>query len=205
MSGFTERMESLSDYMTEKVTPWTNRVTGNPWIKSLQDSVLAIVPLVLVGSLITLVSILNEFFTWMPNLTPINQFTFGLMGLIVSFMIPYQVMLHKHLRDRQIVAGVTGLAVFLMLIGPTFSDDGATVSFQFERFGAAGMFTAIGGGLIVGAIFNVFGKLKLFKGSNTLPDFLVVWFDSLIPILICIATSWILTDVAHFDVFAGIQ
>lgn len=204
MKTFSAWMESLTDYMTDRFAPVANRITGNPWVKSLQDAVLAIVPMILVGSLITLVSILNNYFDWMPNLTPINQFTFGLMGLLVAFLVPYQVMQHKDLRDRRLVAAMTGVGVFLLLIGPTFSEDGTTITFTFERFGAMGMFTSFVAGLVVAAVFNLFAKLKLFKDSTALPDFIIVWFDSLLPILTCVLVSWLLVDVGHLDIYGGI-
>ena len=197
-------MESLTDYMTEKFAPWANRITGNIWVKSLQESIMAVVPMILVGSLITLISILNNFVSWMPDLTRINQFSFGLMGLFVAFLIPYQVMHHKDFRDRRLVAGMTGAAGFLLLIGPTFGEDGATISFTFERFGATGMFVSVVAGLVVGAVFNLFARLKLFKNSTALPDFIIVWFDSIVPILLCLLGGWLLVDVTGLDIYAGI-
>ncbi|MCA0293823.1 MAG: PTS transporter subunit EIIC [Actinobacteria bacterium] len=204
MKSFNAWMESLSDYMSDKFSPVANRLTGNVWVKSLQEAIMAVVPMILVGSLITLISILNNFFPWMPNLTPINQFSFGLMGLFVAFLIPYQVMQHKDFRDRRLIAGMTGAAAFLMLIGPTFSEDGASITFTFERFGATGMFTSIIAGLAVAAIFNLFAKLKMFRNSTALPDFIIVWFDSMLPILLTLVVTWLLVDVGHLDIYAGI-
>ncbi|MGC3995531.1 MAG: PTS transporter subunit EIIC [Propionicimonas sp.] len=197
-------MESLTDWMTDEFAPRANKVTGNLWVKALQEAIMAVVPMILVGSLITLVSILNNFFSWMPNLTPINQFSFGLMGLFVAFLIPYHVMQHKDFRDRRLVAGMAGVAVFLMLIGPTFSEDGGSITFTFERFGATGMFTSILAGLAVAAVFNLFAKLKMFKNSTALPDFIIVWFDSMLPILLSLLVTWLLVDVAHLDIYAGL-
>lgn len=205
MKTFNVWMDSLTDWMNENVSPAANRISRNAWVKSAQEAILAVVPMILVGSLITLVSILNNYFPWMPDLNPINQFTFGLMGLLVAFVLPYQLMQNKGLSDRRLVAGMTGVAVFLLLIGRTFSEDGATIMFSFERFGAVGMFTAIIGGLIVGAVFILFARLRLFKDSSALPDFLIVWFDSLLPILVCVLTGWALVDVASFDVYGAIQ
>jgi len=204
MSKVADVMESLTDYMTDTFAPRANRITGNLWVKSLQEAIMAVVPMILVGSLITLVSILNNFFSWMPDLTRINQFSFGLMGLFVAFLIPYQLMQHKGFRDRRLVAGMTGVAVFLLLIGPTFSDDSSTITFTFERFGATGMFTSILAGLAVAAIFNLAAKLRMFKNSTALPDFIIVWFDSMLPILLSLLVTWLLVNVAHLDIYAGL-
>lgn len=204
MKSINAWMQSLSDYMTDKFAPVANRLTGNLWVKSLQEAIMAVVPMILVGSLITLISILNNFVDWMPDLTRINQFSFGLMGLFVAFLIPYQVMHHKDFRDRRLIAGMAGVAVFLLLIGPTFSEDGASITFTFERFGATGMFTSIIGGLAVAAVFNLFAKLKMFRNSTALPDFIIVWFDSMLPILVSLLATWLLVDVAQIDIYSGI-
>lgn len=203
MNRFKSAMDALSDFMTDRFAPVANRITGNPWVKSLQDAVMGIVPMILVGSFITLVSILGTVVPGVPDLTMINQFSFGVMGLLVAFLLPYYVMHHKGLDDRRLVAGMTGLATFLMIIGPTFSDDGVTISYTFERFGPTGMFSAIVSGLFVGLVFVLFAKLKMFKES-AMPDFLIVWFASLLPILASLLVAWVCTSVLGWDVYAAI-
>jgi PTS system cellobiose-specific IIC component len=204
MSAAAARMESLTEFMLNRFAPAASRITGNVWVRSLQESVMAVVPLILVGSVITLVSIANSYWSWMPDLTPVNQFSFGLIGLIVAFVLPYYVMYHKNLRDRRLVAGMTGVATYLMLIGPTFSSDGATISFAFERLGAVGMISAIVAGLAVALLFTLSARVRFFR-TDVLPDFLVVWFESLLPILASLVLTWLCTAIFDWDMYAAIQ
>lgn len=204
MKGLARAMSSLTDYMSEKFAPIATRMTGNLWVRSVQEAIMAVVPMILVGSLITLVSILNNFVSWMPDFSRVNQFSFGLMGVFVAFLIPYQVMTHAGLRERRLVAGMAGMATFLLLIAPDFSEDLSQITYVFERLGATGMFVGIVGGLAVGAVFVLFARLKLFRGSTGLPDFIIVWFDSILPTLVCLFTGWFLLDVAGVDIYAGI-
>lgn len=196
-------MNTVVTYMSDVVAPKMNKITRNVWIRSIQESIMATLPLILVGSLITLVSILNEWVSWMPNLTGINRFTFGLVALVIAFLVPFYILEHKGHRDRRLIAGATGAAVFLYLTVFSFGDDGsATVT--FDRFGATGIFAGLLAGLFAGLVMSLFAKWSFFKNSTALPDFIIVWFDTVIPILVCIGTAYVLVDVANFDVFNGL-
>lgn len=203
MKRFRAWMEKLTDFMNRVFVPRASAISSNPWVKAVQDAIMAIVPMILVGSVITLVTILNEYFEWMPDFTWINSFSFGIIGLFVAFLIPYYLMQRKGHRDRQIVAGLASVSSYLILVQPVFTDDGA-IQIAFERLGAVGMFTAIVTGLVVAAVFNLFSKFGLFKNSSELPDFIIVWFDSLLPILISLVTAWLLVVQLGLDTYAAI-
>ena len=105
------------------------------------------IPMIFIGSIITLISILQDFIPGMPDLTPITTFSFGLLGLFIAFLTPYTVMEKKERHKIKLLAGMTGISLFLMLLNPVVNEDG-TVQFVLERFGPAGMVTA----LIVGVL-----------------------------------------------------
>jgi PTS system cellobiose-specific IIC component len=196
-------MNGLVTYMNDSFAPKVNRLTRNDWVRSIQDSIMAVMPLILVGSLITLISILNEYAEWWPDFSGINRFSFGLIGLFIAFLVPFYMMERRGYRDRRLVASATGAAVFLYLLSPTFSDAGEVI-FLFERFGATGIFAGLIAGLAVSAVMLVFARLSLFKKSTTMPDFIIVWFDSILPILFCLVCAWLTVDVFGGDVFAGL-
>lgn len=85
-------MNKIMTFMNESFTPKVNKITKNPWISSIQDAVMTVLPLILVGSLITIVSLLNNVASWLPDFSLINTFTFGLLGLFIAFLIPYFIM-----------------------------------------------------------------------------------------------------------------
>src|SRR5699024_1008508 len=130
-------------------------------------------------------------------------FSFELMSLFIAFLTPYYIMEKKKKKDRRLISGLTGAAIFLMLLNPTFGEDG-TITFVFEKFGANGMFVSLVVGILVGLTFFLFSKFSLFKSSSSLPDFIIVWFDTILPITLLLLVGWILTVNLGFDLYATI-
>lgn len=193
-------MKKIMDFMTNSFTPVVNKITKNPWISSIQDSVMTILPLILVGSLVTIVSLLNNIIPNMPDFSLINNFSFGLLGLIVTFLIPYFIMEKKGHHNKKIISGATGLALYLMLLSPIVTDDG-NITFVFSRFGATGMFLSLVIGLTVAAVMNLASKKSFFSQDSVIPDFVIVWFDSLIPITALMLAGWLIADPLNVDFF----
>ncbi len=193
-------MNTFIKWMNESFAPKVNKITRNAWVSGIQDAIMAVLPLILVGSLITLISILNDFIPQMPDFSLISSFSFGLISVFISFLIPYYVMEKKKVNDRKIISGLTGLALFFMVLMPEFPEDGGIV-FQFERFGGNGMFVALFIGIIVAVVMYFFSKFSFFNDSSTLPDFIIVWFDTIIPITILLLLGWTFTFNLGIDFY----
>ncbi|WCG21857.1 PTS transporter subunit EIIC [Vagococcus lutrae] len=198
-------MQKVMKFMQTKFAPRVNKITKNVWIASIQDSVMAILPFILVGSLITLVSLINEIKPILPDMSLINSFSFGMLGLFISFLIPYNVLEKKKYHDKKQLSGLTGVTMYLMLIVPTINEQNQ-ITFDFDRFGAAGMFVAIVVGLFVGLIMSTASRFSFFNEDSTLPDFIIVWFDTLIPIFILLFIAWLLliNNIDFFDIIVKI-
>lgn len=192
-------MKKFIKWMNEKFAPAMNKITRNPWVSSIQDSIMGVLPLILVGSLITMISILNAYFPNMPDFSPISSFSFGLMSIFIVFLTPYFIMEKHKKNDRKLISALTGVALFLMLLKPNIAD--GNITFSFERLGANGMFVALFVGIIVGAVMYLFSKVSLFSDSSSLPDFIIVWFDTIIPISILLLIGWIFTFQLKFDLY----
>ncbi|WP_326850501.1 PTS sugar transporter subunit IIC [Bacillus haynesii] len=193
-------MDKIMTFMTNSFTPRVNKITKNPWISSIQDSVMTILPLILVGSLITIVSLLNNVVSWFPDVSLINTFTFGLLGIFVAFLIPYFIMEKKKQDNKKLVAGATGLSLYLFLLSPVILEDGK-IQFVLDRFGATGMFLSLIVGLFVGFVLFLFSKFSFFSEDSSLPDFIAVWFDTLIPITLIMLSGWLIGVQANIDFF----
>jgi len=193
-------MDRLMKWMTEKFAPRLEAFTKNVWVDSIQEAIMVALPMIFIGSLITLVSILKDFIPGMPDLTPISTFSFGLLGVFIAFLTPYMVMQKKGRDKIKLIAGATGLSLFLMLLKPTFHDDGS-VQFMMERFGPSGMITALLVGILVALVMTLFHKFSWFKKDTTLPEFIVDWFDFLVPIAVLLTFGWVLIYQLHFDIF----
>ncbi|MEH7493636.1 PTS sugar transporter subunit IIC [Neobacillus niacini] len=193
-------MNTFINWMNQNFTPKMNKITRNVWVSSIQEAIMAILPLILVGSLITLISILNNYFSKMPNFSPITTFSFGLISIFIALLVPYFIMEKKKKNDRKIISGLTGVSLFLMLLVPKLTDDGG-ITFTLERFGGNGMFVALIVGLLVGASMYLFSKFSFFKGSSSLPDFIIIWFDTIIPITILLLFGWLFTFQMNVDLY----
>lgn len=193
-------MNTFINWMNQNFTPKMNKITRNVWVSSIQEALMAILPVILVGSLITLISILNNYFSKMPDFSPITTFSFGLISIFIALLVPYFIMEKKKKSDRKIAAGLTSVSLFLMLLMPKLTNDGG-ITFSLERFGGNGMFVALIVGLLVGAIMYQFSKFSFFKNSSSLPDFIIVWFDTIIPITLLLLVGWLFTFQMHFDLY----
>src|SRR5690625_5661686 len=99
-------MDRFIKFMHEIFAPRINKLTQYVWVSSIQDAIMTTLPLILVGSLVTLVSLLNEVFPGMPDFSPINMFSFGLLGVFVTFLIPYFIMEKKGVNNQKILAEI---------------------------------------------------------------------------------------------------
>lgn len=192
-------MEGLISWVTNVFAPQVNRLTRNAWIAAIQEAIMNILPMVFVGSFITLISLFKKIWPDMPDLSPISSFSFGLLGLFISFLVPYIVMEKKKKNQMKLIAGATGIALFLMFIAPTMEKGNLT--FIAARLGAGGMFVALTVGLFVAMIMNAFSKISLFKNADNIPNFVIRWFDCMLPISLSLFCGWLCINVLKIDVF----
>lgn len=72
-------MDRFMAWMTDVVGPKTDKIAQNPWVAGIQDAINKILPMILVGSLITIYNVVRNYFPSIPDLTSIRSYTFGLM------------------------------------------------------------------------------------------------------------------------------
>lgn len=193
-------MNKIMDFMTNTFAPKVNKVVKNPWVSAIQDSIMAALPLVFVGSLVTVVSLLQNVFKGMPDFSLISTFSFGMFGLVVAFLIPYYLMEKKGHSGQKLISGATALVLFMMLIFPTITAEGE-ITFILSRFGATGMFLSIITGLFVAFVMNLAAQKSFFDEDTPIPDFVVGWFNSLLPITVVLLIGWLITVQFNIDFF----
>lgn len=194
-------MNGFMNILNTKFAPRAQKIANNQWIVTIKNSILEVLPFIFVGSLITLLNIPTNFVSWWPDLSPINSFTFGLTSIFVAFLVPFNFMEFKKINKQRIIAGLSSIALFLMLANPAWDKTGSIISYQFSELGAGGMFVALVVGLYVALIMELFAKFSFFSDDTSMPDFVTSWFDSMLPIAVVIGTRWILTYLFHFDFY----
>ena len=192
-------MNKFIDLLSEKFTPVVNNMTKNIWVQSVQSTIMKVLPMVFVGSLVTIVSVLKNYISFLPDLSPINQYTFGLLGLFIAFLLPMEIMKNKKFESMSVVAGLAGAGLMLMMIRPEITNEGAI--FNSNRFGGEGMLVSLVAGLFSGLIMSLFGSFSFFGEDSALPDFVSKWFDNMLPITVIMFVGWGLIYGLNFDMF----
>ena len=85
-------MEKFMNWMSDVVAPKMEELTGNAWLSAMQKAIIKTLPMVLVGSLITIYNVLRNFIPALPVLTALRDYTFGLISLFMVFLIRYYVL-----------------------------------------------------------------------------------------------------------------
>lgn len=199
-------MEKFMAWMTDVFAPKMNKLARNPWIAAIQEAILAAMPLILIGSFATLFNILRDFISAMPDISMLNTFSFGLVGIFLSYLVPTTIMEKKKHKRTAKQAGLAGIAMFLMVAYPSF-DDAGNIVFVLSSLGTGGMIAALVAGIFVAAVMNQFAKHTFFGEDSPIPDFITVWFDTLIPITLCLVIGWIFTfqlQISIFDVIYNV-
>lgn len=199
-------MKKLINWLEKDFAPRMNAVNHNVWVTTLKDSIMQVLPFILLGSIFCCLTVPGDVFgwNWWPNFWTPFGWTMGMLSLFVAFLIPFNLMEKKRLRKQRIIAGLTGVVVFLMIITPQVIKDGA-VGFSHDALGAGGMFIAIIAGVFSGWVMGQFGKFSFFKEDSVIPDFVRAWFDSLLPIGIVLVVVWVLVDILGVDLYNMIQ
>ena len=193
-------MKKLIDWMTNDFGPKASKFAKNPWIASIQDTMISIMPIILISSFITILSIFNDFIPNFPDFSFISNYSFGLASIFVAFLIPTFVLEKLKLNKYKRQAGAMGVASFIMMSVPSFDEAGNMVM-EFSRLGSGGMFVAIAAGLFTAFVMKIFSKKSLFKKGTVMPKFLVDSFDSMAPTLVLLFIGYILIYLLGLDLY----
>ncbi|MDT2661569.1 PTS transporter subunit EIIC [Enterococcus hulanensis] len=194
-------MQNFVEFVNKRVAPFATKLSRNVWVSSLQDAILSTLPLTLVGSVISVLSILNNYFPALPDLSPISSFSFGIIGLALAFVFPVFILQRKKMDNKKNLAGIANVGLYLMFITPTFGENGEWI-FTGENFGSGGMFLGIIAGLFTAMVFILMSKMSFFKNNDTIPDYIVSSFDSFLPILVILICGYLVVFIAHIDFLA---
>lgn len=199
-------MNTLISWLENSFSPRMNKINNNVWIITLKDSIMQTLPFIFLGSVFCMLAIVEEYVTLSFSFWTPFGWTMGMISLFVAFLIPFNLMEKKRLRKQRIIAGLSGLVVFLIIISPQVIADqtmeGAwAFGFTHSALGAGGMFIAIVAGMFAGFIMGLFGKFSFFKEDSVLPDFVRSWFDSMLPVGIVVSVAWVIVDICGVDVY----
>ena len=196
-------MKRFIRWMTDVFGPKANAFAENPWISSVQDTMVSAVPVMIISSFVTIVSILNEYIENFPDFSYLSNFTMGLSSLMVAYLLPTIVLEKLELAKYRKQAGFMGAVSFLAMSSATIADGTFTV--DASRLSASGMFVAIAAGLFTAFVMKLFSENTFFGKDSRMPGFLADSFDSMAPIMVIMIVMFILCNVLHLDMYAIIS
>ena len=193
-------MQKLINWLETSFAPKMNKINHNVWVVTLKDSVMQILPFILLGSVFCVGAVVENYVTLPFSFWTPFGWTMGMVSVLVAFLIPFNFCEKKRLRKQRLIAGATGLIFFFISITPELIAEGEP-GLGSSAFGAGGMFCAMVTGMITCVVFNLFGKFSFFKEDSALPDFVRQWFDALLPIGLVIFGGFIVVQVLNVNLY----
>lgn len=186
-------MEKFVDWLVTAVTPKLKKLNENCWISGVSSAMFKSVPYILVGSLIFLYNTFRGYLSFLPDLGPIASYSFGLISVVIAFMIGQQCMEKLGHNEYKTTAGIISILILFMAVKEETN--------PYGRIGPSGMLVAIVTSLFVAVIFHLFAKLQLLEDSS-MPDFIIGWFRAIIPSFLILLISQILVINLDLDIYA---
>lgn len=196
-------MQPFIRWLETSFSPRMAKVNNNVWVVSIKDAIMQVLPFILVGSVFAMLAILNDYFPSLPSFWTPYGWTMGMLSLLVSFLIPFNLMEKRNFRKQRLIAGGSGTILFLIIITPQVVKDGEP-GFGHTALGAGGMFVAILAGVVSGLIMSLFGRFSLFKEDSVIPEFVRAWFDAMIPVGLVVTLGWVAVDLLGIDVYNAV-
>lgn len=191
------------DWMNDVIAPKAAAIAKNPWIAAVQDTMIATVPVILISSFITMISLISQFTDNFPDLSFFSNFTMGLSALMVAYLVPTFVLEKKQLSKYSKQAGFMSAALFMAMSGASFAE--GEFSLASDRIGASGMFVAIAAGLLTSLVMVLFSEKSMFSKESKMPQFLIDSFDSVAPIMVVMIFAYVTCGLLKLDLYAWIS
>lgn len=192
-------MKTFMKWLSESFAPKMNKLFSKPWLAAVSSCMQKIIPFILTGSLIYFYNVFKSFFPVLPDLSPILNFSFGLITMIVAFMMANQCMEKLNMPFYVTNAGITSICVLLMMVMPV-GEKADSISALLGNMGPTGIAVGIVAGLFVSIIFYLWGKLRFLKDSS-IPDFVTGWINTIVPNVLCLGITMIVINIWHINMF----
>ena len=195
-----KKENKFMDWMRNVFSPKLTKLCQNTYIAAVQKSIMTLLPIIMLGSFVTVLSLLKEYVPFIPDFSLLNQFTFGLMSVFIAFLIPTKFLEERHTEKLKNVAALTSVGTFLCLLLPRFTEEGE-MAYILDTLGTGGMFCAVFTGLLVSKVFYEFSKHSFFSEDTVMPDIVVNMFDAMIPVAVCVLLAVICYN-CNIDIYA---
>lgn len=195
-----DTQKGFMGWISNSLAPKLNKLTQNIYISAIQQSIMSILPMIMIGSVASIVDVLRNFrfLSWLPSISMLNTFSFGLIAIFLAILVPMKVLEKKGNEKLKIASMLTSLALFFIIALPTMDGEAGTINFVMDKIGTGGMLTAVVTSVFTAWIFNIASDHSLFKKDTVMPDMVVAWVDALVPVTICLVIGLLIMNVG-FD------
>lgn len=198
-------MNRFMKWLAESFAPTMNRWFSKPWLAAVSNCMQKIIPFILTGSLIYFYNVFVSFFPSLPDLSPILNYSFMLITMIVAFMMANQCMEKLNHPGYTTNAGIAAICILFMAVTPK-GDSADSLSAFMGNLGPSGIAVGMVIGLFVSFVFHLWGKLHFLEDSSV-PDFVTGWINTIIPNVLCLAIGMIVVfnfGINLVDVILGV-
>lgn len=196
-------MKKITDFIAKRIVPASERISRSPWVSGITNSFQSLLPVILVGALAYFVATLKTWLTFLPDMSVVNSFTLGVLGLLSAFLMTYKILEKMELDQYKLIAGFTALITYLIFVKPDLND--AETIIDFGRLGAGGIIISMIVAIVTVAVFKIFDKSGISNNKTSLPDFVYAWFTDMLPVAIVVVAAWVITYLINFDAYAFMQ
>ena len=143
----------------------------------------------MIGSVSSIVGVFRNFevMSWIPDISMLNTYSFGLIAVFLAILVPMKVLEKRGNEKLKISAMLTSLALFFIITLPVIDGEAGTMNFIMDKIGTGGMLTAVVTSVFTAWIFNFASRHSMFKEDTVMPDMVVAWMDALVPVTITLA------------------
>ncbi|MGF7398320.1 PTS sugar transporter subunit IIC [Thermoanaerobacterium thermosaccharolyticum] len=206
-----KQKKSLSDIASDfatKISGPLARLAEIPAIAAIQNGLVAIMPIIIVGSFFLIFYVLGSpsvgtsGHALIPLLEPlankfvwVNSVTLGFLSLYSSISISQSYA--EKLKIDTKSAGLMGIMVFIVF---TISGLDKAGGIPVNSFSASGLFVCIATSLISVKFYSILLKKNVtIKMPASVPPNIGNAFASLIPYAVSVAVAWLIRDIINFD------
>lgn len=215
-------MNSFNAFMEKHIVPFATKLNEQRHIAAIRDAFMYTFPITMAASLVILINnlifskqgfiaqilFLPKFFPHLEEaqklLTSVTNGTMNILSIFIAYLVARN--LAKYFKADDMLVGMTGIAVFMIMYTPSIMKGGVTY-LPTTYLGAQGLFVAMLCGGLVGEFLPRLTKIKKLqiKMPEMVPPAVARSFNGLIPIVFVIMVASILNYFIQLVAPGGIN
>ncbi|GEO59073.1 permease IIC component [Companilactobacillus paralimentarius] len=215
-------MNSFNAFMEKHIVPFATKLNEQRHIAAIRDAFMYTFPITMAASLVILINnlifskqgfiaqilFLPKFFPHLEEaqklLTSVTNGTMNILSIFIAYLVARN--LAKYFKADDMLVGMTGIAVFMIMYTPSIMKGGVTY-LPTTYLGAQGLFVAMLCGGLVGEFLPRLTKIKKLqiKMPEMVPPAVARSFNGLIPIVFVIMVASILNYLIQLVAPGGIN